>query len=176
MAWAAVRHCPSYTDALPAAAHIVELVIQENRAADLANAEAPGRAGRRPAPAVFNLPVSPGPINNYLTRLVRYLGCAPATWVNAFILVDRFARDYALQDQNVHLVLAGAVMTAIMLTNDDLDDFGDYARVLGLPPRHLKSLVLHFLCAIDFELAIPTRLYREVDAALKDHTLQHRLS
>eukprot|EP01062_Namystynia_karyoxenos_P079939 TRINITY_DN8530_c0_g2_i1.p2 TRINITY_DN8530_c0_g2~~TRINITY_DN8530_c0_g2_i1.p2 ORF type:complete len:194 (+),score=53.56 TRINITY_DN8530_c0_g2_i1:90-584(+) len=157
--WDAVRHCPSYSDALPAIADIVAQVINDNAAAAAADAQ--------PAATVFDLPTSSGPIGAFILRLVGRINCTPATWINAFILVDRFAKRKPLRSQNAHLVVAAAFMTALMISNDYLAKLRDYARLLGLSARCLKRLMLHFLSVIEFDIALPAALYHEVDGALR---------
>eukprot|EP01062_Namystynia_karyoxenos_P066303 TRINITY_DN60266_c0_g1_i1.p1 TRINITY_DN60266_c0_g1~~TRINITY_DN60266_c0_g1_i1.p1 ORF type:complete len:167 (+),score=51.43 TRINITY_DN60266_c0_g1_i1:74-574(+) len=161
--WAAMKTLPSYHDAAPGFAHLLEkLYVPPPEGREVSAFDSRSRAS-----------VSP---TDFLARMIKYSNCSPSAVVTLFILVDRFTLVLRLDHLNMHRVMAAALPIAAKLTDDVHYSNGYYAKICGLSTEELCQLEHRFLCAIEFKVAVSARRHAKVVASVADYVRRNELT
>eukprot|EP01062_Namystynia_karyoxenos_P061805 TRINITY_DN5443_c0_g1_i1.p1 TRINITY_DN5443_c0_g1~~TRINITY_DN5443_c0_g1_i1.p1 ORF type:complete len:194 (+),score=71.31 TRINITY_DN5443_c0_g1_i1:84-584(+) len=154
--FAAVDRLPSYHKGAPAIAAIIQSVSRDAdlQAASTAPADSPFR-GR----CTVDAP-------KYLAHLIKHSDASPAVVVIMFMLIDRWAKRFALTSQCLHRVMSAAFIVAAYARDDEFLSISDYEGICGISSTVLRDLVTVFLGAIEFDVRMSAKDVTHVEGLL----------
>lgn len=114
--------------------------------------------------------VPPIGIDKYLMRLRSAFRCSDASFIAAFILVDRVlgydGGRLPLSMRNVHRLYLACLVVAVKYHEDLVYTNSHYAKAGGVHLREVNRLERVLLSALDFDLRVPPEQYQIYEASL----------
>lgn len=89
-------------------------------------------------------------IEDYLTRIERYMPCSLQVFVYGFLLLDRFSQYYPFGKFELHRVVFVALVIAHKIVEDD--NIRPYSRIGGIDKAELLYLELAFLNTLQWDV------------------------
>jgi len=114
--------------------------------------------------------VPPIGLDKYLMRLRSTFRCSDASFIAAFILVDRVlgydGGRLPLSMRNVHRLFLASLVVAVKYHEDLVYTNSHYAKAGGVHLREVNRLERVILAALDFDLRVPPEQYQIYEASL----------
>lgn len=139
--------------------------------ADLKSKRLRGEKETMRAATVFDSSVVPPiGIGKYLMRLRATFRCSDASFIAAFILVDRVlgydGGRLPISMRNVHRLYLASLVVAVKYHEDLVYTNSHYAKAGGVHLREVNRLERVLLSALDFDLRVPPEQYQIYEASL----------
>jgi len=139
--------------------------------ADLKSKRLRGERETMRAATVFDSSVVPPiGIDKYLMRLRQTFRCSDASFIAAFILVDRVlgydGGRLPLSMRNVHRLFLASLVVAVKYHEDLVYTNSHYAKAGGVHLREVNRLERVILAALDFDLRVAPEQYHIYEASL----------
>jgi len=114
--------------------------------------------------------IPPIGIDKYLMRLSANFKCSDASFIAAFIVVDRLLEydggRLPLTEQNVHRIFFASLVVSVKYHEDLVYSNSHYAKAGGVHLREVNRMERTLLAALDFDLRISPEQYQTYEAAL----------
>ena len=101
-------------------------------------------------------------LQNYLSRILKYIKPQPSTIIISLILIDKFCENsnLNLNEKNIHKIFLTAIIIAIKYNEDEYLTNNYYAKVGGILQKELFRLEYSFLNILNFNVYIDETIYK----------------